>query len=42
MLENGTTHYRANYDNNNKIIWNNTHFRLFNRNNPNSLDIMPI
>ena len=42
MLENGMAHYRSNFDNRNKIIWNNTHFRLFNRDNPNSLEILPI
>ncbi|CDW81633.1 UNKNOWN [Stylonychia lemnae] len=42
MLENGSTHYRANFDNRNKIIWNNTDFRLFNRDNPATLDIMQI
>ena len=31
-------HYRANnYDNRNKMIWNNTDFRIFNRDNPRSL-----
>jgi hypothetical protein len=31
-------HYRANnYDNRNKVIWNNTDFRIFNRDNPRSL-----
>ena len=42
MINNGTQGYRANFDNRNKIIWNNTHFRLFDRNNPNSLDVLPI
>lgn len=40
MLENGSTHYRANFDNRNKIIWNNTDFRVFNRDNPHSMDII--
>ncbi len=31
-------HYRANnFENRNKVIWNNTDFRLFNRDNPRSL-----
>lgn len=34
------SHYRDNYDNKNKMIWNNTHFRLFERDNPISLGIM--
>lgn len=42
MMENGTTNYRANFDNRNKIIWNNTDFRLFNRDNPHSMDILQI
>lgn len=42
MLENGSTHYRANFDNRNKVIWNNTDFRLFNRDNPHSLDILSV
>ena len=42
MVENGMTHYRANFDNRNKIIWNNTDFRLFNRDNPHSLEILPL
>ena len=42
MINNGAEGYRANFDNRNKIIWNNTHFRLFDRNNPNSLDILPM
>lgn len=42
MTENGSAHYRANFDNRNKIIWNNTDYRLFNRDNPGSLEILPI
>jgi hypothetical protein len=42
MLENGSKHYRANFDNRNKIIWNNTDFRLFNRDNPTTLEILPV
>lgn len=42
MMENGSTHYRANFDNRNKVIWNNTDFRLFNRDNPHSLDILQV
>lgn len=41
-MDNGSAHFIANYDNRNKIIWNNTHFRLFNRDNPTSLDIMQL
>eukprot|EP00350_Pseudokeronopsis_sp_OXSARD2_P005573 CAMPEP_0170558008 /NCGR_PEP_ID=MMETSP0211-20121228/32055_1 /TAXON_ID=311385 /ORGANISM="Pseudokeronopsis sp., Strain OXSARD2" /LENGTH=70 /DNA_ID=CAMNT_0010869541 /DNA_START=225 /DNA_END=437 /DNA_ORIENTATION=+ len=39
-MDNGLSHYRANNDNRNKMIWNNTHFRLFDRDNPNTLEIM--
>jgi len=42
MMENGSSHYRANFDNRNKIIWNNTDFRLFNRDNPITLEILPV
>lgn len=42
MMENGSKHYRANFDNRNKIIWNNTDFRLFNRDNPTSMEILPV
>lgn len=42
MMENGSKHYRANFDNRNKIIWNNTDFRLFHRDNPTSLEILPV
>lgn len=41
-MENGSTNYRANFDNRNKIIWNNTDFRLFNRDNPTTQAILPI
>jgi hypothetical protein len=37
-MEASFQHYRANnYDNRNKVIWNNTDFRIFNRDNPRSL-----
>jgi hypothetical protein len=37
-LEASFQHYRANnFENRNKVIWNNTDFRLFNRDNPRSL-----
>ena len=42
MHDNGSFNYRANFDNRNKIIWNNTDFRLFNRDNPTSQQILPI
>lgn len=42
MVGNGMSHYRDNYDNRNKMIWNNTHFRLFERDNPISLGIMQL
>lgn len=42
MLSNGSSNYRANFDNRNKIIWNNTNLRLFNYNHPNSLDLLQL
>ena len=41
-MHNGDSGYRANFDNRNKIINNNTTFRVFARDNPTSLDILPI
>eukprot|EP00347_Sterkiella_histriomuscorum_P024426 403331158 len=42
MMGNGSAHYRANFDNRNKVIWNNTDFRLFNRDNPHSLCLIQL
>jgi hypothetical protein len=37
-IEASFQHYRANnFENRNKVIWNNTDFRIFNRDNPRSL-----